>query len=140
MFIAQQIAAWRASCIQANALMSAKRERAETRARKQQIKTLERELRRKDKALAEAAALLVLEKSSRQRSRRTRAKDRPGAATHREPAHLLLLRLIRGFFSEQSLVELPVSTTAVVVVCEPGFAPLGSLLWLQQRLTVSSEA
>jgi transposase-like protein len=58
----QQIAAWKASCMQANALMPAKRERAETRAHKQQIKTLERELRRKDKALAEAAALLVLEK------------------------------------------------------------------------------
>jgi hypothetical protein len=35
------------------------------RAHKQQIKALERELRRKEKALAEAAALLVLEKKVR---------------------------------------------------------------------------
>jgi hypothetical protein len=43
-------------------MMSAKAERAEIRAHKQRIKKLEQELRRKDKALAETAALLVLEK------------------------------------------------------------------------------
>ncbi len=58
----QEIAAWKASCMQANAPVQVKRERAETRAHKQRIKALEGELRRKDKALAEAAALLVLEK------------------------------------------------------------------------------
>ena len=45
--------------------MSPRAERAENRAQKQQIKALERELRRKEKALAEAAALLVLEKKAR---------------------------------------------------------------------------
>ena len=59
---AQEIAAWRASCMQANRTVSAKAERAELRAHKQQVQTLQRELRRKEKALAEAAALLVLEK------------------------------------------------------------------------------
>ena len=38
---------------------------AEIRAHKQQIKALERELGRKERALAEAAALLVLEKKAR---------------------------------------------------------------------------
>jgi len=64
-FYPQEVAAWRASCVQANATMSAKAERAEIRAQKQQIKNLEQELRRKEKALAEAAALLVLEKKVR---------------------------------------------------------------------------
>ena len=58
----QEVGAWRESCAQANAMMSAKAERAEIRAHKQRIKKLEQELRRKDKALAETAALLVLEK------------------------------------------------------------------------------
>jgi transposase len=58
----QQIAAWRESCLQANRALSARSERAEVRAYQQEIQTLERELRRKDKALAEAAALLLLEK------------------------------------------------------------------------------
>jgi transposase len=59
---AQQIAAWGASFLQGNRTVSAKAERAELRAHKQQVQTLQRELRRKEKALAEAAALLVLEK------------------------------------------------------------------------------
>ena len=58
----QEIAAWRESCMQANRAVSARAERAEVRAYRQEIQTLERELLRKDKALAEAAALLVLEK------------------------------------------------------------------------------
>jgi transposase-like protein len=58
----QEIAAWRESCRQANRAVSTRTERAEVRAYKQEIQTLERELLRKDKALAEAAALLVLEK------------------------------------------------------------------------------
>jgi transposase-like protein len=62
----QEVAAWRASCLQANRRVSAKAERAEIRTQKQQIKDLERELRRKEKALAEAAALLVLEKKARE--------------------------------------------------------------------------
>lgn len=58
----QEIAAWRESCMQANRAISAKAERAQVRAYKQEIQALERELLHKDKALAEAAALLVLEK------------------------------------------------------------------------------
>ena len=64
-FYPQEVAAWRASCVQANATLSAKAERAEIRTQKQQIKNLEKELQRKEKALAEAAALLVLEKKAR---------------------------------------------------------------------------
>lgn len=58
----QQIAAWRQSCLQANATAPAKVDRAELKAQSKQIKQLEAELRRKEKALAEAAALLVLQK------------------------------------------------------------------------------
>lgn len=61
----QEVSAWRASCRQANTTVSAKAERAEIRTQKQQIKNLERELQRKEKALAEAAALLVLQKKAR---------------------------------------------------------------------------
>jgi transposase-like protein len=61
----QEVSAWRASCRQANTIVSAKAERAEIRTQKQQIKALERELGRKEKALAEAAALLVLQKKAR---------------------------------------------------------------------------
>jgi len=61
----QQIASWRQSCMQANAAVSAKAERAELRAQKQRINALEKELRRKERALAEAAALLMLEKKAR---------------------------------------------------------------------------
>jgi len=58
----QQIEAWRQSCLQANSTVSLKRERAQVREQKQKIQALEKELARKEKALAEAAALLVLEK------------------------------------------------------------------------------
>lgn len=61
----QEIAAWRASCMQANRAVAPAAERAERRAQRQEIQALERELRRKDKALAEAAALLMLEKKAR---------------------------------------------------------------------------
>lgn len=59
----QEVGAWRESCARANAMMCAKAERAEIRAHKQRIKTPEYELHRKDKVLAETAALLVFEKS-----------------------------------------------------------------------------
>ncbi len=58
----EQISAWRESCLQANATVSAKIDRAALSAQTRQIKQLEAELRRKDKALAETAALLVLQK------------------------------------------------------------------------------
>ena len=61
----QQIEAWRASCSEANAAVSGKAKRAEVRAQKLEIKELHKELRRKEKALAEAAALLVLQKKVR---------------------------------------------------------------------------
>ena len=43
---------------------SMKAQQAQSRQDKQQIKTLERELRRKERALAETAALLVLRKKA----------------------------------------------------------------------------
>jgi transposase-like protein len=59
----QELAAWRQSATQA--LAGSSEERAtpqQTKQDQRRIKELERELRRKDKALAEAAALLVLSK------------------------------------------------------------------------------
>lgn len=58
----EQISTWRESCLQANAAVSPKVDRAALSAQTKQIKQLEAELRRKDKALAETAALLVLQK------------------------------------------------------------------------------
>lgn len=54
---------------------------AETEATKQdrrRIRELERDLARKDKALAETAALLVLSKNSRRSSTKARTHDPPG--------------------------------------------------------------
>ena len=55
---------WRQACIlgqqSARALQQA--EKAQSKADKKRIRQLEQELRRKDKALAEAAALLILQK------------------------------------------------------------------------------
>jgi transposase-like protein len=61
----EQIEAWRKACLQANANSVAKAQREQTKQDRKQIKKLEQELRRKDKALAEAAALLVLQKKAR---------------------------------------------------------------------------
>ena len=47
----------------------------ETRKDQRRIQELEREMRRKDKALAETAALLVLSKTSRRSSTRARTND-----------------------------------------------------------------
>lgn len=58
----EQIAAWTAACRDANGALV---ERPENRADKKRIHELERELNRKEKALAEAAALLVLRKKPR---------------------------------------------------------------------------
>ena len=63
---AEQIESWRQGCIDGN-VNGAERERAvkaQTREDKRRIKLLERELRRKEKALAETAALLVLRKKA----------------------------------------------------------------------------
>ena len=64
----EQISAWRDTCTQANASVlsnasvPSKVDRAKLTTQAKQIKQLEAELRRKDKALAETAALLVLQK------------------------------------------------------------------------------
>lgn len=62
----QQIQAWRAACEQANDWEQerARRARGEEAAQRRRIRALERELRHKEKALAEAAALLVLSKKA----------------------------------------------------------------------------
>ncbi len=61
-----QIAAWRSACEQANDWdrSSTARLSQATKDDKKQIKELERELARKEKALAETAALLVLRKKA----------------------------------------------------------------------------
>ena len=60
----EQVQQWRQACIMgqqsSRALQQA--EKAQAKADKKRIRQLEQELRRKDKALAEAAALLVLQK------------------------------------------------------------------------------
>ncbi len=58
----QQLSTWREACVQANASVAPKLEREQVRRQAKEIKQLEAELRRKEKALAEAAALLVLPK------------------------------------------------------------------------------
>ncbi|MBF5058496.1 transposase IS3/IS911 family protein [Alcanivorax sp. 521-1] len=62
----EQVEAWRASCMSANA-KTGEHDAQSRQARKQEqkrVKKLERELRRKDKALAETAALLTLSKKA----------------------------------------------------------------------------
>jgi len=61
----EQITVWRNSCLQANELAPVKVDREKLRQQAKEIKQLEAELRRKEKALAEAAALLVLQKKVR---------------------------------------------------------------------------
>ena len=58
----EQIRAWRRSCEQANASAGVGVDREKLRQQAKEIKQLQSELRRKDKALAETAALLVLQK------------------------------------------------------------------------------
>lgn len=63
----EQIKAWLEACEQANRppqSSQARREREADKAAQQRIKQLERELRRKEAALAETAALLVLRKKA----------------------------------------------------------------------------
>lgn len=60
----EQVKQWKQACIAGNTAKSTKRTKTtpEQKADKKRIKALERELRRKEKALAESAALLVLGK------------------------------------------------------------------------------
>lgn len=60
----EQIAAWRAACMSANTSVAqqTKARQAQSKEDKKRIRQLEKELQRKEKALAETAALLVLRK------------------------------------------------------------------------------
>jgi len=62
----EQVQAWKTACMQANAQHEARQKQLKVQARadKQTIKTLEKDLNRKEKALAETAALLVLRKKA----------------------------------------------------------------------------
>jgi transposase-like protein len=61
----EQLATWRELCRQANAVVPNKAELSERRAEREQVRQLTRELQRKDQALAETLALLVLQKKLR---------------------------------------------------------------------------
>lgn len=63
---AEQVAAWRQACsaANANAAQTTKGQRAQSQVDQKRIRTLEKELNRKEKALAEVAALLVLRKKA----------------------------------------------------------------------------
>ncbi len=62
----EQIEAWRVSCLNANGRESSqsKQLNQELKDEKKRAKTLEKDLRKKEKALAEAAALLLLRKKA----------------------------------------------------------------------------
>lgn len=62
----EQIERWKCACAEANKTVVGqnKAQQARSREDKQRIRELEKELRRKDKALAETAALLVLRKKA----------------------------------------------------------------------------
>jgi transposase-like protein len=59
-----QVKAWKETCLEGHRVVAKRNpaEREETRQDKKRIRSLEKELHRKDRALAEAAALLVLRK------------------------------------------------------------------------------
>lgn len=61
---AEQIAVWKENCLQANASAAnhSKEDKKQAQLARNEVRQLKRELHRKDKALAETAALLVLRK------------------------------------------------------------------------------
>jgi transposase-like protein len=63
---AEQIASWRAACMSANtsAPQQARGQQLQSKEDKKRIRQLEKDLQRKEKALAEAAALLILRKKA----------------------------------------------------------------------------
>lgn len=63
---AEQIATWRAACMSANASapQQARSQQTQSKEDRKRIRQLEKELQRKEKALAEAAALLILRKKA----------------------------------------------------------------------------
>jgi transposase len=77
---AQQIQAWRETCRQAHVAPIAQADRQELHEQAKAIKGMERELRRKDKALAEAAALLVFQKKPAPSRGKPRPNDRADTA------------------------------------------------------------
>ncbi len=62
----EQIIAWQQTCMQANGKVfeASKQLNGQLKEEKQRSKTLERDLKKKEKALAEAAALLLLRKKA----------------------------------------------------------------------------
>lgn len=62
----EQVATWRKACAEANVPPAplSRQEREETTRDRKRIKELERDLQRKEKALAEAAALIILRKKA----------------------------------------------------------------------------
>ena len=83
----QQLEVWRTACVQANAPVCGQAERAQRRLDHQRIKQLEQAVGRKDQTLAEAAALLLLQKKSANCWQTPRRPDRPGATAARESVH-----------------------------------------------------
>jgi len=63
---AEQINGWKRLCINANCPIPTKENQATIRSQAKENNQLKAELRRKDKALAETAALLVLKKKARE--------------------------------------------------------------------------
>ena len=63
----EQLSVWRESCLAANEVRPRREEQAERRELLKENRQLQGELRRKEKALAEAAALLMLQKKVRAR-------------------------------------------------------------------------
>ena len=61
-----QISAWRSQCRDANQIKGSREDRKKVSQQGKKIRQLESELKRKEKALAEAAALLVLRKKVQQ--------------------------------------------------------------------------
>ena len=79
----EQIAQWRAQC---EAAFNPKPMSAAERASAKRIQLLERELLRKEKALAEAAALMILRKKRRRSGDWARSNDQyPGSPTNHHP-------------------------------------------------------
>jgi transposase-like protein len=62
----EQITGWKQLCLKANTPLPTKANQAKIRRQAKENKQLKAELRRKEKALAETAALLVLKKKARQ--------------------------------------------------------------------------
>ncbi len=76
----QQVQAWRERCSAANASTPSRADQEQSREQAREIRPLRGEWHRKDQALAEAAALLLLEKKSTPVGARARGQTRPHGA------------------------------------------------------------